>query len=189
MCLEAKRYSKQTTNYFLHLLHYHVLYKTRCFYGMFFLGNSPASLFYMPTFRNTLFHLHKQVGTKCDWRREKLEYLYRKRFDWKIAEPIRRRVTGWGRFRGKNNFFQPLNRPYLSPPFLLASAISESNLFLYKYPDCSLLQSHFILPTYEDGTDRVFRNVGIYNSDAGELPKRKHTIFRTRRKFEIIYQY
>jgi len=31
----------------------------------------------------------------------------------------------------------------------------------------------------------VFRNVGIYNSDAGELPKRKHNIFRKRRKFEI----
>ena len=29
-------------------------------------------------------------------------------------------------------------------------------------------------PAYEDGTDKVFRNVGIYNSDAGELPKRKH---------------
>jgi len=32
-------------------------------------------------------------------------------------------------------------------------------------------------PAYEDGTDRVFRNVGIYNSDAGVLPKRKHNIF------------
>jgi hypothetical protein len=35
-----------------------------------------------------------------------------------------------------------------------------------------------ILPTYttyEDGTDRVFRNVGIQNSDAGELPRRNHT--------------
>jgi hypothetical protein len=30
----------------------------------------------------------------------------------------------------------------------------------------------------------VFRNVGIQNSDAGELP-RKHTTYRTRRKFEI----
>jgi hypothetical protein len=29
------------------------------------------------------------------------------------------------------------------------------------------------LPAYEDGS--VFRNVGIYNSDAGELPRRKHT--------------
>jgi hypothetical protein len=28
----------------------------------FILGNSPASEVYMPTFRNTLFHLHKQVG-------------------------------------------------------------------------------------------------------------------------------
>ena len=35
---------------------------------------------------------------------------------------------------------------------------------------------------YEDGT--VFRNVGIKNSDAGKLPRRKHTTFRTWRKFE-----
>jgi hypothetical protein len=27
----------------------------------FLLYNSPASEFYMPTFRNTLFHLHRQV--------------------------------------------------------------------------------------------------------------------------------
>jgi hypothetical protein len=27
----------------------------------FLLGNSPASKFYVPTFRNTLFHLHRQV--------------------------------------------------------------------------------------------------------------------------------
>jgi len=31
-----------------------------------------------------------------------------------------------------------------------------------------------VSPAYEDGTDKVFRNVGIYNSDAGEIPKRKH---------------
>jgi hypothetical protein len=31
----------------------------------------------------------------------------------------------------------------------------------------------------------VFRNVGIFNSDAGDLPRRKHTTFRTRRKFEM----
>jgi hypothetical protein len=30
----------------------------------FLLGNSPASEFCMPTFRNTLSHLHRQVGTK-----------------------------------------------------------------------------------------------------------------------------
>jgi hypothetical protein len=31
----------------------------------FLLGNSPASEFYIPTFRNTLFHLHRQVGAEC----------------------------------------------------------------------------------------------------------------------------
>ena len=41
------------------------------------------------------------------------------------------------------------------------------------------------LHAYDDGTDRVFQNVGMQNSDAGELPRRKHTTFRTRRKFEI----
>jgi len=30
---------------------------------MFLLGNFPASEFYTPTFRNTLFHLDRQVGT------------------------------------------------------------------------------------------------------------------------------
>ena len=42
-----------------------------------------------------------------------------------------------------------------------------------------------LLLAYEDGTDRVFRNVCILNSDAGELPRRKHTTYRTRRKLEI----
>ena len=33
------------------------------------------------------------------------------------------------------------------------------------------LKSRITPPAYEDGTDRGFRNVGYYNSDAGELPK------------------
>ena len=33
----------------------------------FLLSNSPASEFYMPTFRNTPFHLHRRVGMKNDW--------------------------------------------------------------------------------------------------------------------------
>ena len=33
--------------------------------------------------------------------------------------------------------------------------------------------------------NKVFRNVGIQNSDAGESPKSTNTTFRTRRKFEI----
>jgi len=39
--------------------------------------------------------------------------------------------------------------------------------------------------TYKDGPYRMFRKVGIYNSDAWILPRRKHTAFRTRRMFEI----
>jgi hypothetical protein len=39
---------------------------------------------------------------------------------------------------------------------------------------CSVANSSY-LPAYEDGRDRVFSNVGTQNSDAGELPRRKHT--------------
>jgi hypothetical protein len=52
-----------------------------------------------------------------------------------------------------------------------------------------MLSSHQPLstlhPAFEDGTDRRFRNVGKSQSDAGEIPKRTHTIFKTQRKFEI----
>jgi hypothetical protein len=41
------------------------------------------------------------------------------------------------------------------------------------------------IPACEDGTDRVFRNFSVQNSDAGELSRRKHTTFTTRQKFEI----
>jgi len=37
---------------------FHLVLNVVCFH----LGYSPASKFYMPTFRNTLFHLHRQVG-------------------------------------------------------------------------------------------------------------------------------
>jgi len=33
----------------------------------FLLGNYPTSEFYMPTFRNTLFHLHMRIVMKNDW--------------------------------------------------------------------------------------------------------------------------
>jgi hypothetical protein len=55
---------------------------------------------------------------------------------------------------------------------------------LYKYLVlCSLTILHTSHPAYEDGTDRVFRNVRIKQSDAGEIPKRIHTsitIFTTK---------
>jgi len=47
----------------------------------------------------------------------------------------------------------------------------------------NLVILHIYPPTKMEPT--VFRNVGIKNSEAGELPRRKHTTFRTRRKFEI----
>jgi len=37
-------------------------------------------------------------------------------------------------------------------------------------------------PAYEDGTNIEFRNVGNYNSDAGELSKKEQITFRTRQK-------
>ena len=40
-------------------------------------------------------------------------------------------------------------------------------------------------PAFEDGTDTGFRNVGQLQFDAGEIPKRTYTIFKSRRKFEI----
>jgi hypothetical protein len=50
------------------------------------------------------------------------------------------------------------------------------------------LASDFYVPTYttyENGANRVFRNVGTKTSDARESPKRQNTTFRTRRNFEI----
>ena len=36
---------------------------------------------------------------------------------------------------------------------------------------------HTLHPALEDGNDRGFRNVGKPQSDAGEIPKRIHTLF------------
>jgi len=50
------------------------------------------------------------------------------------------------------------------------------------------MKNSLYLSAYEDGTDRVFGNVSIQNSDAGELPRREHTTFRTWQKFEINFE-
>ena len=60
---------------------------------------------------------------------------------------------------------QNLGRGYKTPCFL-------SHLTLYTQP-------------FEDGTDTGFRNVGQLQFDAGEIPRRKYTIFKSRRKSEI----
>jgi hypothetical protein len=45
----------------------------------FLLGNSPASEFYMPTFQNTLFQFHRQVGVKNTYLPMKMEQSVLKR--------------------------------------------------------------------------------------------------------------
>jgi hypothetical protein len=86
------------------------------------LGNSPASEFYMPTFRNTLmFHLRRQVPS-CGPPRH---------------EPYILHTTARGLHVGRYPR-QPAPvlgpAPSLSPSFRLAQAIYEPNLFPYKYP-------------------------------------------------------
>jgi uncharacterized protein (DUF2132 family) len=94
---------------------------------------------------------------KCDWGREKLEYLYRKRFDWTITEPGvsilyadvsehsicsifigRRMKCDWRREK-----LEYLYRKRFD--WKIGSAIFQSYLLLCKYSSFSLLQSHFIL--------------------------------------------
>ena len=67
-------------------------------------------------------------------------------------------------------------------------ALFSSQTFSHTVPQhfSNPVSLHTYLPMKIEQT--VFRNVGIYNSDAGELPRRKHTTFRTWRKFEIKKQ-
>jgi hypothetical protein len=75
---------------------------------------------------------------------------------------------------------------YLMPPSPIGSASTSKPRPGYKYHTIlSLFILHTLNPALEDGTDRGFRNVGKPQSDAGQIPKRIHTRFKTRRKFEI----
>ena len=81
--------------------------------------------------------------------------------------------------------FSTQTHPYPVTLLPIGSGFFEPKLFPYKYSNILNPTHSSYLPAYEVGTDGVFRNVGIQNSDAGELPRRKHTTFRTWRKFEI----
>ena len=75
---------------------------------------------------------------------------------------------------------------YLMPPSPICPASSSKPRPGYKYHVfLSLVILHTLHPALEDGTDRGFRNVGKPQSDAGKISKIIHTIFKTRRKFEI----
>jgi hypothetical protein len=52
----------------------------------------------------------------------------------------------------------------------------ETLSLFYLYGQVGVKNSSHLL-AYEDGTDRVFLNVGIQNSDAKELPRRRHTTY------------
>jgi hypothetical protein len=53
--------------------------------------------------------------------------------------------------------------------FLLGNS-ATSEFYMPKFRNTLSVQSSWA-GRYEDGTDRVFRNVGIYNSDVAELPR------------------
>ena len=161
----------------------------------FLLGNFPASEFNMPTFRNTLFHLHRRIGV--EW----LCYTYQPLASmWIIAlhyllcnrthpYPVTHLSTGSGHFRAKPflptntlhflnivilhlsahedgtecsetsayNIQTPGNYPEESIQFQFIS--NKMQLYtVYLYLETSI---HVLFSYYEDGTDRVFRNVGI----------------------------
>ena len=52
----------------------------------------------------------------------------------------------------------------------------------YSKAGCTVYTVH---PAFEDGTDTGFRNVGQLQFDAGEIPKRKYTISKSRQKSGI----
>ena len=55
-------------------------------------------------------------------------------------------------------------------------------IFFWVFPRRQIVVVH---PAFEDGTDTGFRNVGQLQFDAGETPRRKYTIFKSRRKSEL----
>jgi len=59
--------------------------------------------------------------------------------------------------------------------FLISSFRRVQNVVCFLLGDSPASDLYMPTPAFEDGTDTVFRNVGIYKSDAGESPKRKQT--------------
>jgi hypothetical protein len=163
----------------------------------FLLSNSPVSEFYMPTFRNTLLHLRRQVGVNnffpptCLW----------------IWKTVFRNVGIQNSDAGE---FLPAYLPMNMEQTVFRNVRiqnSHAGEFLPAYLPMNMEQTvfrnvsiqnshageflHAYLPMNMEQT--VFRNVGIQNSHAGEflrtylpmkmersVPKRRHIQFRRR---------
>jgi len=91
-------------------------------------GNSPVSKFYMPTFRNTLFHLHRQVGVRMTRFETQGRSLHVSRYP---PQPVP--VLGIA--------------PTLSPSFLMAQAILSQTFSRMNIPTyLKHSHSHTYLP-------------------------------------------
>ena len=130
--------------------------KCTCFIVYFLLGISPASMYNMPTFRN-----HVSVPVCVSLLPDPRLY----------TSPTTPSRPSW-------------TAPYLCITFQLAW-LAPVPFPTTVYMASPFLTPHSLLPAFEDGTDTWFRNVGILYIDAGEIPKRKYTIFKSRRKLEI----
>jgi hypothetical protein len=125
----------------------------------FLLGNSPASEFYMPTFRNTLFYLYRRIDMKDDW-------------VWKCWS-----IYTW---KGLDQKFSSIYRWKG-----LAQKLSSQTFFRKNTPTFSnliILHTHPLMKMEQSVPKRryiKFRGL--------EITQRKHTTFRTGRKFEINY--
>ena len=93
--------------------------------------------------------------------------------------------------RTRTNICLPLPQPVVTPPTPSGHSPSHWLRYFPTTPPSGINTPHVpslvILhpPAHEDGADRGFRNVGYQNQDAGELPKRKHITYLTRRKLKI----
>jgi hypothetical protein len=84
------------------------------------------------------------------------------------------------RFNSFANWVEPLTSG-LPPPDPFLSALCPLLNLLTPLPAKRSLRyaTDSYLPTYEDGTEMVFRNVGIETTNAPQSPKPKHTTYIT----------
>jgi hypothetical protein len=135
----------------------------------FLLGNSLASECYTPVFRDILFCLHRRVGVKNDWRWERWGVYRGKGLTSTIPWLTSRRHTSFTYAPGASVWVVALHSPFLysdpplpcNPPSEWLGLFSSQTFSCINTPTFSTPHHSFYLPTYEDGTDRVFRNIGI----------------------------